>query len=128
MHNLDDEVQTEQLLGIKEMVLPIFAGILSALRRLKKSLLLIVPFLCFQNQLKRRLNAITIASATCFLFPVAMWDMIIITHGFLFSKAFNGSWRMHNRHGDRVQYGLFSSRLPNLLLNFGLWQMVGHQK
>ncbi|KAL5581815.1 hypothetical protein UlMin_014257, partial [Ulmus minor] len=29
------------------------------------------------NQLKRRLHAITIASATCFLFPVAMWDMII---------------------------------------------------
>lgn len=28
---------------------------------------------------------------------------------------------MHNRHGDRVQYGLFSSRLPNLLLNSGLW-------
>ncbi|KAA8521093.1 hypothetical protein F0562_011754 [Nyssa sinensis] len=30
-----------------------------------------------KNQLKRRLHAITIASATCFLFPVAMWDMII---------------------------------------------------
>lgn len=31
--SLDDEVQTEPLLGIKEMALPIFAGILSALRR-----------------------------------------------------------------------------------------------
>lgn len=29
----DDEVQTEQVLGMKEMVVPIFAGILSALRR-----------------------------------------------------------------------------------------------
>ncbi|XP_034204298.1 uncharacterized protein LOC117618706 isoform X2 [Prunus dulcis] len=69
--SLDDEVQTEQLLGIKEMVLPIFAGILSALRRV------IARRVSLKNQLKRRLNAITIASATCFLFPVAMWDMII---------------------------------------------------
>ncbi|KAJ6371442.1 hypothetical protein OIU77_001869 [Salix suchowensis] len=30
------------------------------------------------SQLKRRLNAITITSATCFLFPVAMWDFITI--------------------------------------------------
>ncbi|CAM8994551.1 unnamed protein product [Rhodiola kirilowii] len=30
-----------------------------------------------KNQFKRRLHAITIASATCFLFPVAMWDIII---------------------------------------------------
>ncbi|XP_021675374.2 uncharacterized protein LOC110661117 isoform X4 [Hevea brasiliensis] len=29
------------------------------------------------NQLKRRLHAITITAATCFLFPVAMWDFII---------------------------------------------------
>ncbi|CAB4300235.1 unnamed protein product [Prunus armeniaca] len=70
-YSLDDEVQTEQLLGIKEMVLPIFAGILSALRRV------IARRVSLKNQLKRRLNAITIASATCFLFPVAMWDMII---------------------------------------------------
>ncbi|KAM1362587.1 hypothetical protein PS1_027924 [Malus domestica] len=68
---LDDEVQMEQVLGIKEMALPIFAGILSALRRV------IARRVSLKNQLKRRLNAITIASATCFLFPVAMWDMII---------------------------------------------------
>ncbi|XP_021675375.2 uncharacterized protein LOC110661117 isoform X5 [Hevea brasiliensis] len=30
-----------------------------------------------RNQLKRRLHAITITAATCFLFPVAMWDFII---------------------------------------------------
>lgn len=34
---------------------------------------------CFQNQLKRRLHALTIASATCFMFPIAMWDVIIVS-------------------------------------------------
>ncbi|KAK1440608.1 hypothetical protein QVD17_06437 [Tagetes erecta] len=53
------------------MVAPIFAGILSALRRV------IARRISLKNQLKRRLHAITIASATCFLFPVAMWDMIV---------------------------------------------------
>ncbi|KAJ7971228.1 Zinc transporter 5 [Quillaja saponaria] len=67
----DSEAQTEQLLGLKEMSIPIFAGILSALRRV------IARRVSLKNQLKRRLHAITIASATCFLFPVAMWDMII---------------------------------------------------
>lgn len=67
----DAEVQTEQVLGMTEMVVPIFAGVLSALRRV------IARRLSLKNQLKRRLHAITIASATCFLFPVAMWDMII---------------------------------------------------
>ncbi|XP_038701986.1 uncharacterized protein LOC119998689 [Tripterygium wilfordii] len=69
--SLDVEVQTEQVLGMKEMTVPIVAGILSALRRV------IARRVSLKNQLKRRLNAITIASATCFLFPVAMWDMII---------------------------------------------------
>ncbi|CAL5372470.1 unnamed protein product [Camellia sinensis] len=69
--NPDTEVQTEQVLGMKEMVVPIVAGILSALRRV------IARRVSLKNQLKRRLNAITIAAATCFLFPVAMWDMII---------------------------------------------------
>jgi hypothetical protein len=32
-----------------------------------------------QNQLKRRLYAITIASATCFLFPFAVWDTILVS-------------------------------------------------
>lgn len=67
----DDEVQTEQVLGMKEMVVPIFAGILSALRRV------IARRVSLKNQLKRRLHAVTLASATCFLFPVAMWNMII---------------------------------------------------
>ncbi|KAL6529919.1 hypothetical protein OROMI_028564 [Orobanche minor] len=65
------DVQSEDVLGVKEMLIPIFAGILSALRRV------IARRVSLKNQLKRRLNAITIASATCFLFPVAMWDMII---------------------------------------------------
>ncbi|XP_075652053.1 uncharacterized protein LOC142622470 isoform X2 [Castanea sativa] len=67
----DAEVQTEQVLGMNEMVVPIFAGILSALRRV------IARRVSLKNQLKRRLHAITIASATCFLFPVAMWSTII---------------------------------------------------
>ncbi|KAJ4707092.1 zinc transporter 5 [Melia azedarach] len=69
--SLDTEVQTEQVLGMKVMALPIFAGILSALRRV------ISRRVSLKNTLKRRLHAITIASATCFLFPVAMWDLII---------------------------------------------------
>jgi hypothetical protein len=69
--NVESEDQTEQVLGMKQMLVPIIAGILSALRRV------IARRVSLKNQLKRRLNAITIASATCFLFPVAMWDMII---------------------------------------------------
>ncbi|KAL1536914.1 hypothetical protein AAHA92_29489 [Salvia divinorum] len=69
--NEDADVQSEEVLGVKQMLIPIFAGILSALRRV------IARRVSLKNQLKRRLNAVTIASATCFLFPVAMWDMII---------------------------------------------------
>ncbi|KAE8659340.1 hypothetical protein F3Y22_tig00116962pilonHSYRG00094 [Hibiscus syriacus] len=68
---LDSEVQTEQVLGMSQMMVPTLAGILSALRRV------IARRVSLKNQLKRRLHAITIASATSFLFPVAMWDFII---------------------------------------------------
>ncbi|XP_057445556.1 uncharacterized protein LOC130737733 isoform X2 [Lotus japonicus] len=67
----DSEVQTEQILGLKQMFVPIFAGILSALRRV------IARRVSIKNQLKKRLHALTIASATCFMFPIAMWDIII---------------------------------------------------
>ncbi|GAV89544.1 hypothetical protein CFOL_v3_32958 [Cephalotus follicularis] len=67
----DSEVQTEPLLSTTDMVVPILAGILSALRRV------IARRVSLKNQLKRRLHAITIASATCFLFPVAIWDIIM---------------------------------------------------
>jgi len=60
-----------QTIGMKEMVVPITAGILSALRRV------LARRVSLKNQLKRRLHAITIASATCFLFPFAMWDTIL---------------------------------------------------
>ncbi|XP_023525616.1 zinc transporter 5-like isoform X4 [Cucurbita pepo subsp. pepo] len=66
-----EQDQTELVLGSMEMAIPIFAGILSALRRV------IARRVSLKNQLKRRLHAITMASATCFLFPLAMWDMII---------------------------------------------------
>ncbi|KAI4352221.1 hypothetical protein L6164_006494 [Bauhinia variegata] len=67
----ESEAQTEQIFGLKVMLVPIFAGILSALRRV------IARRVSLKNQLKRRLHALTIASATCFMFPIAMWDMII---------------------------------------------------
>ncbi|QCD93385.1 Cation efflux protein [Vigna unguiculata] len=66
------ESQTEPVLGLKLMLIPIIAGILSALRRVIARRVSIKV-----NQLKRRLHALTIASATCFMFPIAMWDMII---------------------------------------------------
>ncbi|XP_070680810.1 uncharacterized protein [Malus domestica] len=127
---LDDEVQTEQVLGIKEMALPISAGILSALRRV------IARRVSLKNQLKRRLNAITIASATCFLFPV---DMIIgspsstsdkVTHGFLFSKAFNGSWRMHNRYGVvyKMDFSFPGFLICCLILGFGIYEATSLER
>ncbi|XP_027358423.1 uncharacterized protein LOC113867352 [Abrus precatorius] len=67
----NSEAQTEPVLGMKQMLVPIFAGILSALRRV------LARRISIKNQLKRRLHALTIASATCFMFPIAMWDMII---------------------------------------------------
>ncbi|KDP32955.1 hypothetical protein JCGZ_12986 [Jatropha curcas] len=67
----DAEDHTEEVLSFKDMIIPILAGILSALRRV------IARRVSLKNQLKRRLHAITITSATCFLFPVAMWDFII---------------------------------------------------
>ncbi|KAK9106964.1 hypothetical protein Syun_022975 [Stephania yunnanensis] len=67
---IQTEDQTE-LLGMKHMAVPIFAGILSALRRV------IARRVSLKNQLKRRLHAITTASATCFVFPFAIWDMIL---------------------------------------------------
>lgn len=60
-----------QITGMKEMVVPITAGVLSALRRV------LARRVSLKNQLKRRLHAITFASATCFLFPFAMWDTIL---------------------------------------------------
>lgn len=63
--------QSRQYLGFKEMAVPILAGILSALRRV------MARRVSLKNQLKRRLHAITVASAACFLFPLAMWDTIL---------------------------------------------------
>ncbi|KAG0464077.1 hypothetical protein HPP92_020146 [Vanilla planifolia] len=63
--------QTKQPLQIKEITVPILAGILSAVRRV------MARRVSLKNQLKRRLHAITVASAACFLFPLAMWDSIL---------------------------------------------------
>ncbi|KAJ4767895.1 zinc transporter [Rhynchospora pubera] len=67
----EEEVPVKAAVGMKDMVVPLTAGILSALRRV------IARRISLKNQLKRRLHAITVASATCFLFPVAMWDTIL---------------------------------------------------
>lgn len=71
---LDADVQNEKVLGMREMAVPMLAGIFSAFRRV------ITRRISIKNQLKRRLHAITIASATCFMFPVAMWDIILGTN------------------------------------------------
>ncbi|CAO2817242.1 unnamed protein product [Amaranthus hypochondriacus] len=71
--NQDMDSQKENVLGMREMAVPMLAGILSAFRRV------ITRRISIKNQLKRRLHAITIASATCFMFPVAMWDIILGT-------------------------------------------------
>lgn len=102
----DSGIQTEQVLGLKGMLVPILAGILSALRRVIARrvsikvvtvtencnfflffsvrcflgiVVLMLNISCLQNQLRRRLHALTIASATCFMFPIAMWDVIIVS-------------------------------------------------
>ncbi|KAM0933195.1 hypothetical protein DsansV1_C37g0232461 [Dioscorea sansibarensis] len=62
--------QAKHSLGLKDMLVPISAGILSALRRV------IARRVSLKSQLKRRLHAISVASATCFLFPVAIWNII----------------------------------------------------
>ncbi|XP_020588474.1 uncharacterized protein LOC110030213 [Phalaenopsis equestris] len=63
--------QAKQSSGFKAMAVPILAGILSALRRV------MARRVSLKNQLKRRLHAITVASAACFIFPLAMWDTIL---------------------------------------------------
>ncbi|XP_042471118.1 uncharacterized protein LOC122053235 isoform X2 [Zingiber officinale] len=63
--------QAKPTLELKELVAPIAAGILSALRRV------IARRISLKNQLKRRLHTMSVASATCFLFPLAMWDTIL---------------------------------------------------
>ncbi|KAI0513600.1 hypothetical protein KFK09_009627 [Dendrobium nobile] len=63
--------KAKQSLGFKEIAVPILAGVLSALRRV------MARRVSLKNQLKRRLHAITVASAACFLFPLAMWDTIL---------------------------------------------------
>ncbi|KFK33254.1 hypothetical protein AALP_AA6G350600 [Arabis alpina] len=66
----EEEIQTAAL-GLMGMMIPVLAGILSALRRV------IARRVSLKNQQKKRLHAITITSATCFLFPLAMWDLVI---------------------------------------------------
>ncbi|KMZ70115.1 hypothetical protein ZOSMA_1G00860 [Zostera marina] len=61
----------KETLGANEMLLLIAAGILSALRRV------VARRVSLKNQLKRRLHAITVASSACFLFPLAIWELLL---------------------------------------------------
>ncbi|KAJ3670652.1 hypothetical protein LUZ60_008078 [Juncus effusus] len=71
LYSFGGEGEEKEPVGMKEMIVPLTAGVLSALRRV------IARRVSLKSQQKRRLHAITIASATCFLFPVAMWDTIL---------------------------------------------------
>ncbi|EPS61131.1 hypothetical protein M569_13668, partial [Genlisea aurea] len=70
-NNQEADAKSDEVFEGKDMLIPIIAGILSALRRV------ITRQVSLKNRIKKKLNAITIASATCFLFPAAMWDMIV---------------------------------------------------
>ncbi|KAG9448913.1 hypothetical protein H6P81_008878 [Aristolochia fimbriata] len=69
-HEIESAVEGKSL-GISDMVVPISAGVLSALRRV------IARRVSLKTQLKRRLHALTIAAATCFVFPLAMLDTVL---------------------------------------------------
>jgi len=58
----------EGKVGLQKMIIPVFAGILSGLRRV------VARRVSLKTQWKRRLHAVTIASATCFIFPFAIWQ------------------------------------------------------
>ncbi|CAN6451607.1 unnamed protein product [Victoria cruziana] len=64
-------VSKEKPLKMKEMVIPVVAGILSGLRRV------VARRVSLKNQLKRRLHSITVTSAACFIFPFAIWEIIM---------------------------------------------------
>ncbi|GLJ11142.1 hypothetical protein SUGI_0144260 [Cryptomeria japonica] len=61
----------EGKVGLHKMIAPIIAGVLSALRRV------IARRVSLKTQQKRRLHAVTIASATCFIFPFAIWQLTL---------------------------------------------------
>lgn len=65
---VDVVMHEEGKVGLQRMIIPVFAGILSALRRV------VARRVSLKTQWKRRLHAVTIASATCFIFPFAIWQ------------------------------------------------------
>lgn len=64
----DASLDEEGKVGLHKMIAPVIAGVLSALRRV------IARRVSLKTQQKRRLHAVTIASATCFIFPFAIWQ------------------------------------------------------
>ncbi|KAL2621828.1 hypothetical protein R1flu_002033 [Riccia fluitans] len=62
----DDTMREKGHVGLHSMITPIFSGLLSALRRI------IARRVSLKSQSKKRLHTITVASATCVLFPFAL--------------------------------------------------------
>ncbi|KAF3788836.1 hypothetical protein EJ110_NYTH20166 [Nymphaea thermarum] len=69
--DVSSALNKEKPLKMKEMVIPIVAGILSGLRRV------VARRVSLKNQLKRRLHSITVTSAACFIFPFAIWEIVM---------------------------------------------------
>ncbi|KAG6541805.1 hypothetical protein Mapa_016821 [Marchantia paleacea] len=76
IHATTDETMHEKgHVGLHSMIAPIFSGLLAALRRI------IARRVSLKSQSKKRLHAITVASATCFLFPFAITTLAMSEAG-----------------------------------------------
>lgn len=71
----DETMHEKGHVGLHSMIAPIFSGLLAALRRI------IARRVSLKSQSKKRLHAITVASATCFLFPFAMTTLAMSEAG-----------------------------------------------
>eukprot|EP01018_Ginkgo_biloba_P026984 Gb_37623 [translate_table: standard] len=70
-------------IGVHTMTIPVIAGVLSALRRV------FARRVSLKTQWKRRLHAVTIASATCFLFPFAIWESTVCFLWYMWLQLFS---------------------------------------
>ncbi|KAJ7527976.1 hypothetical protein O6H91_16G079100 [Diphasiastrum complanatum] len=94
----DDGAFEEGHVGLRTMITPILAGLLLVLRRV------IARRVALKSQAKKRLHALTVASAVCFLFPVTMVQFAIGSQ-----KAIHGS------HGS---WAYLSTIIFGIFLNF----------
>jgi hypothetical protein len=66
--------EEEGLIKSSSMLLPAFSGILAAIRRI------ISRRLSTKNLAKKRLHAVTVAAAACFIFPFAMFKLAVVSN------------------------------------------------